>query len=73
VISLFARAMIEGRRPTICGDGRQTRDFTFIANVVAANLLAMRARGRLDGAVYNVGAGRRPSIIARAKSEITPL
>jgi UDP-glucose 4-epimerase len=63
VISLFARSMIEGRRPTICGDGRQTRDFTYVANVVAANLLAMDAPAPLGGAVYNVGTGRRISLL----------
>src|SRR4051812_22843048 len=38
VISLFARLMAEGRRPVIYGDGHQTRDFTFVANAVTANL-----------------------------------
>src|SRR4051812_28629997 len=40
VISLFSKAMREGRRPLIYGDGHQTRDFTYIDNVVAANLAA---------------------------------
>ncbi len=40
VISLFARLMAEGRRPTIYGDGSQTRDFTYVENVVRANLMA---------------------------------
>src|SRR6185436_11862704 len=43
VISLFSRAMSEGRRPTIFGDGQQTRDFTYVDNVVAANLAALRS------------------------------
>ncbi|HWE39930.1 MAG TPA: NAD-dependent epimerase/dehydratase family protein [Isosphaeraceae bacterium] len=59
VISLFARAMAEGRRPVVFGDGLQTRDFTFVDNVVAANLLAMRAERPLGGAVLNVGTGSR--------------
>jgi len=63
VISLFARAMSEGRRPLIYGDGRQTRDFTYVANVVAANLLAMNSERPLGGAVYNVGTGRRISLL----------
>ena len=63
VISLFARAMAEGRRPSICGDGRQTRDFTYVANVVDANLRAMRHEGPLGGEVYNVGTGRRVSLL----------
>jgi UDP-glucose 4-epimerase len=59
VISVFAKAMREGRRPVIYGDGRQTRDFTYVSNVVAANLAAYRAEGPLRGIVLNVGTGRR--------------
>jgi UDP-glucose 4-epimerase len=62
VISLFSKALAEGRRPTIFGDGHQTRDFTFVANVVHANLLALRSGRTLGGAVYNVGTGRRISL-----------
>jgi UDP-glucose 4-epimerase len=63
VISLFSKAMREGRRPTIYGDGRQTRDFTYVSNVVAANLAAYHADGPLRGAVVNVGTGRRISLL----------
>ncbi len=63
VISLFARAMREGRRPLIYGDGRQTRDFTYVTNVVAANLAALDVREPLHGAVLNVGTGRRVSLL----------
>jgi UDP-glucose 4-epimerase len=63
VISLFLRAMTAGQRPTIFGDGRQTRDFTYVANAVAANLLAMKAPKPLGGAVYNVGTGSRISLL----------
>ena len=62
VISLFSRALSEGRRPMILGDGHQTRDFTYVANVVHANLLALRSERPLGGAVYNVGTGRRISL-----------
>jgi UDP-glucose 4-epimerase len=62
VISLFADALREGRRPTIFGDGEQTRDFTFVANVVAVNLLAMDAKPALGGDVLNVGTGERISL-----------
>jgi UDP-glucose 4-epimerase len=57
VISVFIRAMLEGRQPTIFGDGLQSRDFTFVANAVRANLMAMNATTPLGGAVYNVGTG----------------
>jgi UDP-glucose 4-epimerase len=63
VISLFAKAMRAGRRPLIYGDGGQTRDFTYVSNVVAANLAAYRVRGPLKGAVLNVGTGRRISLL----------
>jgi UDP-glucose 4-epimerase len=57
VISLFIERMSQGRRPTIFGDGEQTRDFTYVANAVAANLAAMRHPEPLRGEVYNVGVG----------------
>ena len=44
VISLFIKWMSQGRRPTIFGDGEQTRDFTYVANAVAANLAATAIR-----------------------------
>ena len=57
VIAAFARALLEGRPPTIYGDGAQSRDFTFVANVVHANLLAARREQPLRGEVINVGCG----------------
>jgi UDP-glucose 4-epimerase len=59
VISLFIKGMSLGRRPTIFGDGEQTRDFTYVANAVAANLAAMRHPEPLGGEVLNVGTGQR--------------
>ncbi len=58
VIPLFVKALIEKRAPTINGDGEQSRDFTFIANVVAANLLACEANIS-GGKVYNIACGGR--------------
>jgi UDP-glucose 4-epimerase len=63
VISLFARLMAEGRRPAIYGDGLQTRDFTYVANVVQANLKALKAEHPLRGEALNVGAGGRISLL----------
>lgn len=63
VISLFIKAMARGDRPKIYGDGLQTRDFTYVSNVVAANLAAMRHPGPLEGAVVNVGAGQSVSLL----------
>ena len=61
VIAIFARCLLEGRAPTIQGDGEQTRDFTFVADVVEANLCAMEA-DLSPGAIVNVGTGERVSI-----------
>jgi nucleoside-diphosphate-sugar epimerase len=61
VISLFATRMLEGRAPTIQGDGGQTRDFTYVANVVDGVLRACTAP-RASGSVINVAVGGRISI-----------
>jgi UDP-glucose 4-epimerase len=62
VIPLFAEAMLAGRSPQIHGDGQQSRDFTFVADVVQANLLAAQAP-RAAGKVYNIACGRRTSLL----------
>ncbi|HEX5107778.1 MAG TPA: SDR family oxidoreductase [Vicinamibacterales bacterium] len=61
VISLFISALCEGRRPTIYGDGEQTRDFTYVANVVDGVLRACEARDA-SGEVINVAMGNRVSL-----------
>ena len=63
VISKFASVMSQGQRPLIFGDGGQTRDFTYIQNVVNANLAAMRSEKPLNGVAVNVGTGERVSLI----------
>jgi len=62
VIAGFAKALLGGARPTIYGDGEQSRDFTHVANAVHANLLAARSAVRFDGAVVNVACGRRVTV-----------
>jgi UDP-glucose 4-epimerase len=62
VISKFTTVMARGERPTIFGDGEQTRDFTYVDNVVAANLAAMRSESPLKGVAVNVGTGGRISL-----------
>ena len=59
VISIFIERMSRGQRPSLYGDGEQTRDFTYVANVVAANLAAMQHPEPLGGEVFNVGVGER--------------
>jgi UDP-N-acetylglucosamine/UDP-N-acetyl-alpha-D-glucosaminouronate 4-epimerase len=61
VISLFISALCEGRQPTIFGDGRHTRDFTYVANVVDGVLRASQAPG-VAGEVINVATGTRVSL-----------
>ena len=61
VISLFAKALLDNRAPTIYGDGEQTRDFTYVANVVDGVLRAVTAP-RAAGAVINVATGSRISL-----------
>lgn len=62
VIPLFVDALLEGRRPTIFGDGLQSRDFTYVANVVEANLRAAQAPG-VSGKVYNIACGSSLSVL----------
>ena len=63
VISLFIRALCDGRQPTIYGDGGHTRDFTYVANVVDGVLRACTAQGA-SGEVINVATGGRISLNA---------
>ncbi len=58
VLAIFCRKMLAGEQPTIFGDGEQSRDFTYIDNVVQANLLAAAARGdRVSGSAMNCATG----------------
>ena len=61
VISLFSTALLAGRQPTIYGDGEQTRDFTYVANVVEGVLRACEAPN-VAGDVINVATGGRISL-----------
>lgn len=73
VIAAFAKAMLAGQHPTIFGDGEQSRDFTYIDNVVHANLLAARNPQPLRGEVINVGCGGRISVNDLAETMATAL
>jgi nucleoside-diphosphate-sugar epimerase len=59
-INRFVRAVINGETISIYGDGKQTRDFTYVEDVVESNILA--ARSNLAGEVFNVGGGSRISV-----------
>lgn len=63
VISIFARALREGRPVTIYGDGAQTRDFICVKDVVRANLLAMETTDTGKGEAFNIGTGSATSLL----------
>jgi UDP-glucose 4-epimerase len=79
VIPRFITALLDGRQPVIYGDGHQSRDFTYIDNVVEANLKASEADG-VAGRAFNVACGGRYSLLdllrglrERIGSDIEPL
>ena len=64
VIAKFCTAMLAGKAPVIFGDGKQTRDFTFVENVVQANLLAAEAPAEnIAGKVFNIAGGKSISLL----------
>lgn len=80
VIPKFVKLLLNGERPTINGDGKQSRDFTYIENVIEANLKACVAGKAAAGEVYNVAFGGREylidvyeSICRALKVEIDPI
>ncbi len=75
VIPLMIHALQNGQSPKIYGDGEQTRDFTFVANVVQANIKAVFASEEAINQVYNVAVGERTSLnqlFEILKSKINP-
>jgi UDP-N-acetylglucosamine/UDP-N-acetyl-alpha-D-glucosaminouronate 4-epimerase len=72
VIPRFFEAYLTGDTPIIYGDGQQSRDFTFVADAVAANLLAAGAGAEACGAVYNVAGGKGTTVeeLARDVREV---
>jgi UDP-N-acetylglucosamine 4-epimerase len=63
VIPKFLKLLMAGERPTINGDGKQSRDFTYIDNVIEGNLRACLAPSEAAGTAYNIGAGGREYLI----------
>lgn len=61
VVPRFVEALRRGESPVIYGDGEQSRDFTYVGDVVDAVLLACE-RGEADGQVFNIGCGKRTSV-----------
>ncbi|MEK7653633.1 MAG: SDR family oxidoreductase [Patescibacteria group bacterium] len=67
VISVFLQQKKAGKKMTICGDGNQTRDFTYVGDVVRANILAMGSSRVGKGEVINIGGGHNYSVNEIAK------
>ena len=63
VIPRFIKQLLAGERPTINGDGRQSRDFTYVENVIEANLKACAAPAEAAGRAYNIAFGGREYLI----------
>jgi UDP-glucose 4-epimerase len=59
VIAIFSELMLEGKRPTIFGDGKSTRDYVHVQDIVAANMIAVE---KGSGQAYNLGWGREVSV-----------
>jgi nucleoside-diphosphate-sugar epimerase len=66
VIPNFITKVLKGESPTIFGDGEQSRDFTFVSNVVEANFLAAEARD-VTGEIFNIACGEKTSVNSLAK------
>ena len=62
VIPLFIMALLEEKRPTLFGDGQQSRDFSYVSNVVDANLLACQSKGAI-GQIFNIACQRQHSLL----------
>jgi nucleoside-diphosphate-sugar epimerase len=73
VVPRFVMACLDGSSPEIHGDGEQSRDFTFIDDVIEANLLARRAPEEARRSVLNVGEGREPTSVNRIFEIVTGL
>ncbi|HET6879225.1 MAG TPA: SDR family oxidoreductase [Pirellulales bacterium] len=79
VIPLFITALLAGKRPTVYGDGHQSRDFTYVDNIVHGNLLAADAPAA-GGQVVNIANGRATSLLellrqlnSLLKTEVEPI
>lgn len=63
VIPKFIKQLLNNVQPTIYGDGKQSRDFTYIENVIEANLKACKASSEVAGEVFNIACGERQYLI----------
>ena len=68
VVAVFAKKLLAAQPPVIYGDGLQSRDFTYVANAVLANLLAGATERPLSGEVVNIGSGQRTDLLHLAQT-----
>lgn len=73
VVPVFILACLEGKAPEIHGDGEQSRDFTFIDDVVEANVLSGRAGEEAWGRVFNIGGGQEPTSVNQVLAIVAEL
>jgi UDP-N-acetylglucosamine/UDP-N-acetyl-alpha-D-glucosaminouronate 4-epimerase len=73
VVPLFILACLRGEAPVIHGDGEQSRDFTFIDDVVEANVLSGRVGEEAWGRVFNIGGGQEPTSVNRVLAIVAEL
>jgi len=73
VVPRFVMACLDGTQPEVHGDGEQSRDFTYIDDVIDANLLAATAPDEARGSVVNIGGGQEPTSINRVLEIIAGL
>jgi len=67
VIPKFSMAILQGRNPIIYGDGKQSRDFTFVDNVVQANIKCLSAPTEASGEVFNIACGEKTDLLTTLK------
>lgn len=72
VVPKFITALLKGDRPVIYGDGLQSRDFTYVANVVEANLLALEAE-EVAGQIFNIACGTRYNLLELVRALVSIL
>jgi UDP-glucose 4-epimerase len=70
VIDKFTKSLMGGKSPVIQGDGSHTRDFTYVTDIVAANIAAAQCDQGLGGEVFNIGFGSRASVLELAEKLI---
>jgi UDP-glucose 4-epimerase len=67
VIPSFCKSIVDGIKPIVYGDGMQFRDFTYVENIVNANILAAETKNKLNGEAVNIGCGEQINLLTIIK------